>query len=146
MLLYICTRIMACLLRTRFVEPEKESLLGNGCVTRNNGVTVGSGVFYAVHADSVGRGNLCGFRAKVFYGSPYGCFIQRQTGQLTVGRNITLTLILTVWQTTDLSPRQRERPTSTSLQLSDNNKDLVLSPRWVLYSKMDWPTEPSVVT
>jgi hypothetical protein len=26
------------------------------------------------------------------------------------------------------------------------NKDLVLSPRWVLYAKTDWPTEPSVVT
>jgi hypothetical protein len=42
--------------------------------------------------------------------------------------------------------RQRERPTSTSLQLSNSNKDLVLSPRWVLYSKTNWPTEPSVVT
>jgi hypothetical protein len=30
---------------------------------------------------------------------------------------------------------QRERPTTTSLQLSDSNKDLVLSSRWVLYSK-----------
>jgi hypothetical protein len=36
-------------------------------------------------------------------------------------------------------------PTSTSLQLSDSNKDLVLSPRWVLYSKADWLTEPSVI-
>jgi hypothetical protein len=51
-----------------------------------------------------------------------------------------------VWQTTDPSSRQRERPTSTSLQLSNSNKYLVLSPRWVLYSKTDWPTEPSVVT
>jgi hypothetical protein len=31
--------------------------------------------------------------------------------------------------------RQRERPTSTHPQLSDSNKYLVLSPRWVLYSK-----------
>jgi hypothetical protein len=51
-----------------------------------------------------------------------------------------------VWQRNDPSSRQRERPTSTSLQRSDSNKDLVLSPRWVLYSKTDWPTEPSVVT
>jgi hypothetical protein len=27
-----------------------------------------------------------------------------------------------------------------------SNKDLVLSPRLLLYSKTDWPTEPSVVT
>jgi hypothetical protein len=27
-----------------------------------------------------------------------------------------------------------------------DSKDLVVSPRWVLYSKTDWPTEPSVVT
>jgi hypothetical protein len=46
-----------------------------------------------------------------------------------------------VWQMTDPSSRQRERPTSTSLQQSDSNKDLVLSPRWVLYSKTDWPTD-----
>jgi hypothetical protein len=45
------------------------------------------------------------------------------------------------WQTTDPSSRQRERPTSTRLQMSDSNKDLVLSPRWVLYSKIDWPTD-----
>jgi hypothetical protein len=46
-----------------------------------------------------------------------------------------------VWQTTDPSSRQRERPTSASLQLSDSNKDLVVSPRWVLYSKTDWPSD-----
>jgi hypothetical protein len=44
-------------------------------------------------------------------------------------------------QPTDLSSRQRERPTSTTLQLSDSNKNLVVSPRWVLYSKIDWPTD-----
>jgi hypothetical protein len=37
--------------------------------------------------------------------------------------------------------RQRERPTTTSLQLSDINKDLVLSYKWVLCSKTDWPTD-----
>jgi hypothetical protein len=30
---------------------------------------------------------------------------------------------------------ERERPTSTNQQLSDSNKILVVSPRWVLYSK-----------
>jgi hypothetical protein len=30
--------------------------------------------------------------------------------------------------------------TSTNQQLSDSNKNLVVSPRWVLYSKTDWPT------
>jgi hypothetical protein len=44
--------IVARLLKARIVEPEEQSLLGNGFVTRNNGVTVGSGVFYAVRADS----------------------------------------------------------------------------------------------
>jgi hypothetical protein len=43
-------------------------------------------------------------------------------------------------QTTDPSCRQRERPTSTNPQLSDSNKNLVVSPRWVLYSKTDWQT------
>jgi hypothetical protein len=42
---------------------------------------------------------------------------------------------------TDPSSRQRERPTSRNRQLPDGNKDLVLSPRWVLYSKTDWPTD-----
>jgi hypothetical protein len=44
-------------------------------------------------------------------------------------------------QQNDPSSCQKERPTSTSLQLSDSNKDLVLSPRWVLYSKTDWLTD-----
>jgi hypothetical protein len=34
-----------------------------------------------------------------------------------------------VWQTTDPFSRQRECPTSTSLQLSNSNKDQVLSPK-----------------
>jgi ribosomal protein S14 len=37
--------------------------------------------------------------------------------------------------------RQRERPTSTNSQVSESNKNLVISPRWVLYSKTDWPTD-----
>jgi hypothetical protein len=44
-------------------------------------------------------------------------------------------------------PRQRKRPTSTNPQLSDSNKNVVVSPRWALYSKTDWLTDsPSVVT
>jgi hypothetical protein len=35
------------LLKARIVEPEKEPLLDNGCVTCNSGVIVGKGVFYA---------------------------------------------------------------------------------------------------
>jgi hypothetical protein len=42
-------------------------------------------------------------------------------------------------QTTDLSSRQRQRPTSTNPELSDSNKNLVVSPKWVLYSKTHWP-------
>jgi hypothetical protein len=44
-------------------------------------------------------------------------------------------------QTTDPVSRQRGRPKPTNPQLSDKNKDLVVSPRWVLYSKTDWPAE-----
>jgi hypothetical protein len=44
--------IVTCLLKPRIVKPEEQSLLGNGCVTRNNGVTVGSDMLYAVRADS----------------------------------------------------------------------------------------------
>jgi hypothetical protein len=44
-------------------------------------------------------------------------------------------------QTTESSSRQREGPTSTNPQLSDSNKNLVVSPKWVLYSKTDWPTD-----
>jgi hypothetical protein len=32
-------------------------------------------------------------------------------------------------------------PTSTNPQLSDSNKNLVISPRWVLDTKTDWPTD-----
>jgi hypothetical protein len=43
--------------------------------------------------------------------------------------------------TTDLSSRQRGRPTSTKRQLFDSNKSLLLGPRWVLDTKTDWPTD-----
>jgi hypothetical protein len=42
---------MAYLLEARTVEPEKQPLLGNGCVTSNNGGTFGSGVFYEVRVE-----------------------------------------------------------------------------------------------
>jgi hypothetical protein len=44
---------VAYLLRARIVEPEKQLLLGNDCVTCKNGVTVGSGVLYAANASGV---------------------------------------------------------------------------------------------
>jgi hypothetical protein len=44
-------------------------------------------------------------------------------------------------QKTDPSSLQRERPTLTNSQPSDNIIDLVASPRWVLYSKRNWPTD-----
>jgi hypothetical protein len=45
--------ILAYLLKARNVEPEKQPLLGKGCVTSNNGVTVGSGVFCAVRVEAI---------------------------------------------------------------------------------------------
>jgi hypothetical protein len=50
-------------------------------------------------------------------------------------------LLLTVTLANNTSSRQRERPRSTKKQLSNSNKDLALRPRWVLYSKIDWPTD-----
>jgi hypothetical protein len=44
--------IVACLLKAKIMEPGKQQLLGNGCVTLNSVVFVGSGVLYAVRADS----------------------------------------------------------------------------------------------
>jgi hypothetical protein len=49
-------------------------------------------------------------------------------------------LLLTMIQANDIS-HQRKRPTSRNLKLSDRNKDLVLSPTWMLYTKTDWPTD-----
>jgi hypothetical protein len=45
--------IVAYLLKARTVEPEKQLFLGNGCVTRRDGVAVGSGVFCAVRAEAI---------------------------------------------------------------------------------------------
>jgi hypothetical protein len=44
-------------------------------------------------------------------------------------------------ETTDPSSRQREGPIQTHPQLSDSNKDLVVRPIWVHYSKTDWPSD-----
>jgi hypothetical protein len=45
--------VVAYLLKARTVEPEKQPLLGNCCVTRNNRVNIGSGVFCAVCAEAI---------------------------------------------------------------------------------------------
>jgi hypothetical protein len=37
-------------------------------------------------------------------------------------------------------PCQRGRSKETELQLSKSNKYLAVCPRWVLYSRIDWPT------
>jgi hypothetical protein len=42
---------VAYLLKVRTVKPEKQPLLGNGCVTRNNVVIIISGVFCEVRAE-----------------------------------------------------------------------------------------------
>jgi hypothetical protein len=47
---------VAYLLKVRIEEPEKYPLLRNGCVTRNNGMTVGSSVFCAVRAEAIKQG------------------------------------------------------------------------------------------
>jgi hypothetical protein len=44
---------MAYLLKARTVEPENQPSLSNGCETRNNGVTVESGVFFAVRTEAI---------------------------------------------------------------------------------------------
>jgi hypothetical protein len=44
---------VAYLLKARTVEPEKQPLLGKGCVTCNNNVTDGSGVFCAFRAEAM---------------------------------------------------------------------------------------------
>jgi hypothetical protein len=44
---------MAYLLKARTVEPENQTLLGNGCVACNNGETVGRAVFCAVRAKAI---------------------------------------------------------------------------------------------
>jgi hypothetical protein len=40
-----------------------------------------------------------------------------------------------------IRPFVRERPKLTNPNLSDSYKNLVVSPRWLLYSKTDWPTD-----
>jgi hypothetical protein len=46
-------RVLAYFQKARTVEPEKQPLLVDGCVTCNSGITVGSFVFRAVHAEAV---------------------------------------------------------------------------------------------
>jgi hypothetical protein len=44
-------------------------------------------------------------------------------------------------QKTDPTSRQRGRPTRTDRNYHTGNKDLVVSPKWVLCSKTDWPAD-----
>jgi hypothetical protein len=45
--------IVAYMLKAKTVETEKQPLLGNCCLTCNNGVTVGNDVFCAVRAEAM---------------------------------------------------------------------------------------------
>lgn len=47
---------MTYLPKAGIAELEIQSVIGNGCITRNSGVTVRRDVFYTVHEDNVGRG------------------------------------------------------------------------------------------
>jgi hypothetical protein len=49
---------VAYLLKARTVEPEKRPFLGNGCVTHNSGVTVGSGVLCASRTEAIDEDQL----------------------------------------------------------------------------------------
>jgi hypothetical protein len=44
--------IVAYFPKPKIEEPEKSTLLGNGCVTGNNRITVGNGIFYSVRTNS----------------------------------------------------------------------------------------------
>jgi hypothetical protein len=50
---WILICVEAYLLKVRTVEPENQPMLGNGCITQNNEVTAGSGVFSAVCAEAI---------------------------------------------------------------------------------------------
>jgi hypothetical protein len=49
----LSTHITSLTYCARTVEPQKQPLLSNGCVTLNNGITLGSGVFCAVRAEAI---------------------------------------------------------------------------------------------
>jgi hypothetical protein len=86
---------MTYLLKARTVEPEKEILPGNGCVTLKNGVTIGSGVFCVVRSDTVYRGSAGTRLAKVvcakFAARPRVCAAlcetTKQTANLSAHQN-----------------------------------------------------------
>jgi hypothetical protein len=51
--IYLIVNIVAYLLKSRSVEPDKQLFLGNGCVTSNDGITVGKDVFCAVRVEDI---------------------------------------------------------------------------------------------
>jgi hypothetical protein len=51
--MYVQHNIVAYFLKARIVEPEKQPLLGNGCVTCNSGRTLESNVFCIVRAEAI---------------------------------------------------------------------------------------------
>jgi hypothetical protein len=50
---HVVFNTVAFLLKAKTVDPEKQPLTGNDCVTCNNGVIVGSSVFCAVCAEAI---------------------------------------------------------------------------------------------
>jgi hypothetical protein len=69
--------IVAYLITARMVEPEKQSLLGNSCVTSNNGITVGSG-FICVPWEKWHHATTKKFISGVFCAASAGGYITRK--------------------------------------------------------------------
>jgi hypothetical protein len=59
--------IVAYFPKARVKEPEEQPLICNGCVTRNNLVTVGSGICYSVRAKATSWENRRVVGSGVFY-------------------------------------------------------------------------------
>jgi hypothetical protein len=132
---------VAYLLHARHVEPQKQPLLSNTRTQQYN-----DGVMQPVSRQRLGkhvptRNNIGNCVYYVVCATQQYSAVFSVRGPCREDVRSTVVQCRVLWQMTDPSSRQRERPTSTILKLSDSNKDLVLSPRCVLYSKTDRQTD-----
>jgi hypothetical protein len=100
--------VVAYLLKARNVEAEKQSLLGNGCVTRNNGVTV-----RIIHIAML----------PCYYLSVYGCTVLL----LDLGRFFNFVILYTVGRTSWTEDQPVARLLATNRTTQTQNKRTQIS-------------------
>jgi hypothetical protein len=118
-----------------------EEHVASAVTSRNNRRYVANCVFYMIHSEAISRDRPSGGGVEYFHRSPVS-HRRRRKGKSRIWDT-------KIWWRVprDSDPRMTALASPAAIVndgavlLSNRNKSLVVSPRWVFYSKTDWPTD-----